>query len=303
MRGSETSASVSESGAKGVGTEAAKIRVVSFDLDDTLWPTGDVVHTANAEMQRWLNEKYPGTPTAKDIQDIMRVIRKTRAEAAIAAGRPKAPVSYTELRKAGLAQAVMDAGFSEQDAREGSEEGFNVWLAARNKASDELLFDGARETLVQIREEHPHLIVGAITNGRGDVNLIPRLKGLFDFSVSGEEPKVFPARKPSLDIYREATRRAARLRDAGSEKAEDVVAREAEGWLHVGDDLANDVAPAKALGMRTVWVEQEDEGWRASFSTMSPEEDAARKALAQSSSPDFTISSVTSLPEIISSLV
>eukprot|EP00961_Rhodomonas_salina_P038990 524186-Rhodomonas_salina.1 len=41
MRGSETSASVSESGAKGVGTEAAKIRVVSFDLDDTLWPTGD----------------------------------------------------------------------------------------------------------------------------------------------------------------------------------------------------------------------------------------------------------------------
>mmetsp|Transcript_19449 Transcript_19449/g.30441 ORF Transcript_19449/g.30441 Transcript_19449/m.30441 type:complete len:100 (+) Transcript_19449:1029-1328(+) len=70
-------------------------------------------------------------------------------------------------------------------------------------------------------------------------------------------------------------------------------------WVHVGDDLANDIVPARAVGMRTVWLEQIDEGWRASFSTMSPEEDAARKALAEQASPDLKISEISELVAVL----
>eukprot|EP00961_Rhodomonas_salina_P222600 3010291-Rhodomonas_salina.1 len=48
----------------------------------------------------------------------------------------------------------MDAGFSEQDAREGSEEGFNVWLAARNVADQSQMFGATMEICCCFPLEH-----------------------------------------------------------------------------------------------------------------------------------------------------
>jgi len=36
------------------------LRVVTFDLDDTLWPTGEVVFSANAALRAWLGDHFPG---------------------------------------------------------------------------------------------------------------------------------------------------------------------------------------------------------------------------------------------------
>jgi hypothetical protein len=36
-----------------------KVRVVTFDLDDTLWPTTGVVLAANSDLSNWLKENYP----------------------------------------------------------------------------------------------------------------------------------------------------------------------------------------------------------------------------------------------------
>jgi len=79
------------------------------------------------------------------------------------------------------------------------------------------------------------------------------LSPYFDFTVSGEEEEVFPARKPSEKIYQIAMQRATTLRGENADQ-------DPNAWVHVGDDLANDIVPARAVGMRTVWLEQIDEG-------------------------------------------
>ena len=56
----------------------------------------------------------------------------------------------------------------------------------------------------------------------------------------------------------------------------------------IGDRLDNDVFPAKALGMRTVWVRQ---GFGALQTTISP---AYR--------PDRTVDSLSALPDAIASI-
>ena len=165
--------------------------------------------------------------------------------------------------------------------------------------------------LQQIRRRYPSLLVCAITNGRGDVSQIPELAEYFDFSVSGEDAHVFPERKPSVKIYHAAIRQALAWKQAtdfvkadatrvpqGEEEAKvflDAVTR----WVHVGDDLANDIGPPRKLGMRTVLVEA-DHGWRNGISTMSPEEEAKRLALCAAAAPHATISHISSLPQVLS---
>ena len=262
-----------ESAAAGVQLEetaAMDMRVLSFDLDGTLWPTQEVVWAANEKMAAFLNERYPGTPSAQDVQTAMKAIRQRRREEAQAAGTQAAPVSYTELRKSALELVTAEAGFPDAEAAAAAQAAFQVWLDERNAAAGRLLFDGVQDMLADIRRRFPSLLVCAITNGRGDVSKIPELAPLFDFSVSGEDAHVFPERKPSVKIYHAAVNQAlACTRGSGVVLQHgDAVHRPAEGgeaaaafehslagWVHVGDDLANDIGPARQLGMRTVLVE------------------------------------------------
>ena len=61
-----------------------------------------------------------------------------------------------------------------------------AWIPARGEKAAELLFDGAREMLRELRANHPNAAIGSITNGLGSA----RSAGLgefFDFEISADE--------------------------------------------------------------------------------------------------------------------
>ena len=87
------------------------------------------------------------------------------------------------------------------------------------------------------------IVLGLITNIRGDANSLCREQGLFpamDFAVGSEE---VGAGKPAPAIFLEALRRA------GTEPQE---------TMHVGDQYDTDVQGARAVGIRPVLLDRDD---------------------------------------------
>ena len=61
-----------------------------------------------------------------------------------------------------------------------------AWIPARGEKAAELLFDGAREMLRELRANHPNAAIGSITNGLGSA-ASAGLGEFFDFEISADE--------------------------------------------------------------------------------------------------------------------
>lgn len=245
---------------------SAARRVVSFDLDDTLWPIAEVVREANEAVQR----RWSCLPAA-DVQGKMKELRKHAADG----GRA---MSYKAARTLAY-QALLESGEEE------AQEAFGTWLDARDRAAAKHLFDDAIPCLAGLTDsDQDPCLVAAITNGLSDPCCIPELAPFFTFTVSGEDPGIFPHRKPSRAIYQAAIDKARSLGWAGS----------LSDWWHVGDDRANDVEPAATLGMRTVLLEREDSFKPNPFSTLTREDQRARAAAATTQA-DLTLKQLGNL--------
>ena len=99
--------------------------VLSFDLDDTLWPVEPLMLAAEAEMQAWIKERHPEIMRGHD-RESLRVLR-----AALAERFPERAHDMTFLRHRMLSQLFATAGKPETLA----DEAFEVFFAARNRVS------------------------------------------------------------------------------------------------------------------------------------------------------------------------
>lgn len=268
----------------------ASLRLITFDLDDTLWPTGPVVRAANAAL---------ADAAGADQDDLQARLKAARSDTT-------QPPSYSEARI-----LAVQSWLSERDGspapRAEAEALFELWLAERHAAAERLLFDGAAEAVADVRRSHPDALLAAVTNGRGDPLAMPSLKSLFDFTVSAEDDGIYPERKPAAAPF------LAALRKAGIRDAKPAV------WAHVGDDIVNDVQAAKDVGAWAVWLDAQglvggasgevpasapDDAAAAShwYSTMSDEERVARRAKAREAigAADVTIRHIGELPAALS---
>lgn len=277
------------------------LRLLTLDLDDTLFPCGQVVQRANAALALALNQ-CKAEPSLKieapAIQDVIREVRKAHS---VAGG---VPLAYTELRKRAIAAILDSPGPDVVDAC------FDAWLDERQAAANELLFEGVVEALQYVRSSHPNCVVGAVTNGRGDPRGMQRLAPCFDFCVSGEDADVWPERKPSPAIYEHALRRALScVASDGSDSTVDLQAMFKASWVHIGDCLVNDVEASKAAGATTVWFDPPagTADALATFSTASPEEEArrniARREALEAGLVDERIDSMGALPAALERLL
>merc|ERR1712232_1366438 len=99
-------------------------------------------------------------------------------------------------------------------------------------------------------------VIGAITNGKGNpLKMEQTIHEYFDFCTSGEDDNVFPYRKPHEQIYLKSLDCFQNM--IGSELSDDGV--DDFFWVHVGDDLANDVAASSKCGAFAVWADLGDE--------------------------------------------
>jgi putative hydrolase of the HAD superfamily len=204
-----------------------KVKAITLDLDDTLWPIWPTIARAEAALQEWLRHRAPQTAQllADDLQ-------RHRLRQEVMTQQPdlqhQLSAIRTEMIRRALAASREDEGLAEA--------AYAVFFEARQQVQ---LFEDAAPALAFLAQRYPLV---ALSNGNADVERIG-LGAYFRAAISAE---AFGIGKPDPAIF-----------EAGAAAA-GVAAHEV---LHIGDDASLDVLGALACGMQTVWVNREDHLW------------------------------------------
>jgi FMN hydrolase / 5-amino-6-(5-phospho-D-ribitylamino)uracil phosphatase len=204
------------------------VRVLSLDLDDTLWPVAPVIAKAEIDLLEWLRARFPRAVAGHDV-DSMRALR---ARAALQF--PEQGHDLTFLRRQALAQQLCAAGYREAQA----DEALEVFLAARNRVE---CYSDVHPALARLRTRYR---LFALSNGNADI-VRCGLGHLFDGHITARSAG---AAKPDARIFAEL------LKAAGVAPAQ---------VLHVGDDPVADVGGATRAGLQAVWLNRDARAWPA----------------------------------------
>ena len=206
------------------------IKVITFDLDDTLWAIAPVIEKANQRMLAWMNHHTPKFSQAYDNQGI----EELRDE--IVADNPHLVHDLSQIRVALIQLGLSRCGYDTANTL--AQQAFTVYFAARN---DVELFAGTQTQLSALRQNYQ---IGALTNGNADLAQVG-IAHLFDFYFNSAQLGVS---KPHPDFFARA------LKHTGLS---------AEHFIHIGDHPEHDIAGAQAAGMRTIWMNPEQQSWPA----------------------------------------
>jgi len=114
------------------------MQVLSFDLDDTLWPVGPVIEAAEQELFAWLQRAHPAVVHGHSIAS-MRELR-----AAVATQYPGQAHDLTFLRREALVRQFSAAGHDIALA----DHALEVFLTARNRVD---LYPDVRPALERLK--------------------------------------------------------------------------------------------------------------------------------------------------------
>jgi putative hydrolase of the HAD superfamily len=203
-------------------------RVLSFDLDDTLWPIEPVIVAAEAALWSWLKTRHPEAMREHSIA----TLRAGRARVALEF--PERTHDLTFLRH----RAIMDLFGAHSQARTYADAAFEVFYRERNRVT---LYPDVAESLRHLRRRYR---LFALSNGNADLNRCG-LPDLFEGHVTAISAG---AAKPDARIFRELLR-AARV--------------SAAEVLHIGDDPEADVSGAARAGLQAVWINRGARDWPA----------------------------------------
>ena len=229
--------------------------LITFDLDDTIFPVGPVVGDANKALFEHL--KSLGCETKQD--DYLATTKEIRNELA----KENKAITYTELRKRAI-RRTLQKRFPDDTIEDSVVfRAYDIWEEHRHIAAETHLYHDTVSMLQELKTKYPDAIIGAITNGKGNPLKMESTKDYFDFCVSGEDDDVFPLRKPSEGIYQVALKRFESLTQEQEQS-------ETTCWVHVGDDLANDVGASAKCGAKAVWVDLLGEEYSQTASKRDP---------------------------------
>jgi FMN hydrolase / 5-amino-6-(5-phospho-D-ribitylamino)uracil phosphatase len=206
-------------------------RVISLDLDDTLWPVAPVIAAAEAVLQSWLREHYPRAVLGLT-GDSMRNLR-----AGVAERFPLKSHDLTFVRRQALAEMFAAAGYPEGPA---ADDAFEIFLGQRNRVE---FYADVLPALTRLRAKYR---LFALSNGNADLERCG-IADLFDGHVTASAAG---AAKPDARIY------AHLLRATGVPPIE---------VLHVGDDPLADVVGATQAGLQAVWLNRDARTWPEQF--------------------------------------
>ncbi len=199
------------------------IRLITFDLDNTLWPVDEVIRRAERACGEWIAEAHPEAAAVMSIERI-RAIRDT-----LLAEHERYHHNFTALRRDAMRHGFREAGYGDGEATDGAEQALSVFLEARNRV---VFFPGALEVLEALADSYT---LGALSNGNADLARIG-IDELFAFHHSAES---VGRRKPEPDMFHAA------LETAGVRP---------EQALHVGDHPLEDVEAARRHGFHAIWA-------------------------------------------------
>jgi HAD superfamily hydrolase (TIGR01509 family) len=202
--------------------------VLSFDLDDTLWPVEPVMIAAEGAMLSWLKERHPEIMYGRTPESL-RAMRLSLAERF-----PERSHDMTFLRHRALAEMFLGAGRPVTHA----DEAFEVFYAERNRVK---LYDEVEASLARLSKRYR---LFALSNGNADLQRCG-IAHWFEGHITAISAG---AAKPDARIF-------TRLLDEASVEAAQV--------LHIGDDPHLDVAGAAQAGLQAAWLNRGAKPWPA----------------------------------------
>lgn len=204
-----------------------RIRAISIDLDDTLWPIWPTIERAEKVLHGWLMHHAPMAAAMWSSPHSLREIREHMAQ-----HRPDLKHDMSALRRESIRLALQRAGENPLLA----EPAFELFFAERQRVT---LFDDALPALEFLAGRFPMV---SLSNGNADVGLIGLARffrasiNAFDFGVGKPDARIFHAAAGAADV-----------------RPDEV--------LHIGDDVLLDVLGARNAGMQTAWVNRNEALW------------------------------------------
>jgi len=210
-----------------------QIKMITFDLDDTLWDNMPTITKAEIYTRKWIEGKA-GKIEWGDFSDFLKLRDDLIKE------DPSIEWDISKLRReifrkkldhinpASLRDKIVD-------------EAFSIFMDKRHEV---LFFDGVADALKTLSEKY---ILGVLTNGNADVYKFD-IGQYFKFAISSLEAK---DSKPNRSHFDMAIKQ---VDDIGFEEI-----------LHIGDHQINDILFAYKLDIDTLWFNNNNVEWVQDF--------------------------------------
>ena len=196
-----------------------EVTAVTLDLDDTLWPVRPTLIAAEKVLADWLRANAPATAQGTPPSAMLAL----RAE--VAAEHPQWSHDLSAIRLETIRRALSRHG----DDPALAEVAFDVFFHARH---DVTLYDDVLPGLARLAAKF-RLV--AVSNGNAELHRV----GLDRFFAGSVSARLHGVAKPDASIFLAAC------------AAANAAPRQV---LHLGDDLAADVAGALAAGLHAGWI-------------------------------------------------
>lgn len=198
------------------------IKVITFDLDDTLWHVEPVLLAADEQVYFWLQQAAPKLTAVFDLPTLTQWRREIYQQ------QPSLAHQISQLRITAVGQALEWVGYSPAQAASLSQTAFELFLECRHQVT---FFDSVKPLLEKLSK---HYKLGVLTNGNADIFKL-EMGEFFDFSFSAEQ---LNASKPAADHFM---------------AAQHYCQAQPQQMLHIGDHLDHDVRAAKSAGWHAIW--------------------------------------------------
>ena len=210
-----------------------KIKMITFDLDDTLWDNRPTILKAEIDTRNWIEDKV-GEVQWGDFNDFLSLREELiKKDASI-------EWDISKLRKEIFRKKI--SHITPSNLRdEIVDEAFNIFI---NKRHEIELFDGVEEALNFLSKKY---VLGILTNGNANVYKF-KIGKYFKFAISSLEAR---DSKPNRAHF-----------DKALEFVDDI---SFDQMLHIGDHQVNDILGAYNLGIDTLWFNNNNEKWSQDF--------------------------------------
>ena len=210
-----------------------QIKMITFDLDDTLWDNRPTILKAEIDTRKWIEDKV-GEVQWGDFDDFLSLREELIKEDA------SIEWDISKLRKEIFRKKI--SHITPSNLRdEIVDKAFDIFITRRHEIE---LFDGVKESLENLSKKY---ILGVLTNGNADVYRFDIGK-YFKFSISSLEAKNSKPNRAHFD-------KAIELVDG----------MQFDQILHIGDHQVNDILGAYNLGIDTLWFNNNNEKWSQDF--------------------------------------
>ena len=204
-----------------------KIKLLSFDLDDTLWPCKPTIMAAEQKLYAWMQQRVPEITQCFDIESL----RTKRMN--FLAQRQDLAHDMSALRieslKALASEMNLESGWVK--------EAFELFYEARQQIT---LYDDVAPVLNMLQQQYR---MTALTNGNANIEKTG-VSHWFEFAVSAAE---VGHQKPHPLFFETM------LNKAGLSANE---------VLHIGDDPRRDIQGAHDAGIRSIWLNRRGQPWQ-----------------------------------------